>query len=162
MVRRVLDRLDLVLNATKTKIVNSHEESFVFLGFKLQTRRSFKSGKLYPHVEPAGKSMGKIKAEVRRLTARERSMIPIEDVIADLNIRLRGWVGYFRYGNSYSSLNHLKIFVENRVASHLGSRHKIRLFRRSLAKYPAKRLYEEYGLYKIPVTVGWKQANASK
>ncbi len=34
--RRVLERLGLVLNESKTRIVNAVKESFTFLGFELQ------------------------------------------------------------------------------------------------------------------------------
>ena len=35
-----------------------------------------------------------------RLTARERLLLPVEEVVQDVNRFLRGWAGYFRYGNS--------------------------------------------------------------
>jgi hypothetical protein len=38
--RHVLERLDLSLNESKTRIVDTHEESFDFLGFGVQMRRS--------------------------------------------------------------------------------------------------------------------------
>jgi RNA-directed DNA polymerase len=37
---------------------------------------------------------------VRGITARERLLLPVDDVVRDLNGYLRGWAGYFRYGNS--------------------------------------------------------------
>ena len=162
LVKKVLKRLDLSLNATKTRIVDSHNESFVFLGFAFQMKRGFKSGKLYPHTEPAKKSMEKIKAEVRTLTRRENSTIPIEDIISMLNKKLVGWSGYFHYRNSTSSFTKLKTFVENRVASHLGSRHKVRQFRDSLKEFGYKRLYNEFGLFKIPLNASWKNVHALK
>ncbi len=162
LVKKVLHRLDLSLNETKTRIVDSYDESFVFLGFSFQMRRSFKSGKLYPHTEPAKKSMDKIKAEVRKLTRRENTTIPIEDIISMLNKKLVGWGNYFHYPNSSSSFKKLRTFVENRVASHLGSRYKIRQFRDSLKGFGYKRLYNEFGLFKIPLDANWKNVHALK
>ena len=37
---------------------------------------------------------------VRELTARDRLLLPVEEIVEDLNRFLRGWAGYFRYGNS--------------------------------------------------------------
>ncbi len=162
LVKKVLNRLDLSLNATKTRIVDSHEERFVFLGFAFQMKRGFKSGRLYPHTEPAKKSIDKIKAEVRRITRRENSTIPIEDIISMLNKKLVGWSGYFHYRNSSTSFTKLKTFVENRVASHLGSRHKVRQFRDSLKEFSYNRLYNEFGLFKIPLNASWKNVHALK
>jgi RNA-directed DNA polymerase len=135
LVKRVLDRLELTMNTTKTRIVNSLEENFVFLGFSFQMRRSVISGKLYPHTEPAKKSLVKIKAEVRAITKRENTVRPMEEIMDSLNKSLGGWIGYFHYGNSTFSFRKLRTFVENRVSSHLGSRHKIRHFRSSLKAF---------------------------
>jgi len=162
LIRKVLDRLELTLNTTKTRIVNSLEESFVFLGFEFQMCRSFRSGKYYPNTQPARKSLLKIKAEVKELTKREHTMIPMDDIISKLNKKLVGWVEYFHYGNCSSSFSRLKFYIENRVAAHLGCRHKIRSFQSSVKEYNSKRLYNEYGLYKIPETAGWKKVHASK
>jgi len=162
LIRKVPDRLELKLNDTKTRIVNSHEESFVFLGFDFQMKRSFKTGKLYPHTEPAKKSLDKIRTTVKALTKRENTKIPVEDIIDLLNMKLNGWTGYFHYGNSTSSFRKLRTFVENRVASHLGSRHKIRHYRSSLKKFRPRRLYDEFGLFKIPLNAKWKTTHASK
>lgn len=48
MVRQVLDRLDLTLNESKTRIVDARKESFNFLGFAIRVSKSWKSGKSYP------------------------------------------------------------------------------------------------------------------
>ena len=124
--------------------------------------RSFRSGKYYPNTQPAKKSLLKIKAEVKELTKREHTMIPMDDIISKLNKKLVGWVEYFHYGNCSSSFRGLKFYIENCVAAHLGCRHKIRSFQSSVKEYNSKRLYNEYGLYKIPETAGWKKVHASK
>ena len=106
--------------------------------------------------------MVKIEAEVRAITRRENAVRPMDEIMASLNKSLRGWTGYFHYGNSTSSFRKLRTFVENRVSSHLGSRHKIRHFRSSLKAFPPNKLYNEYGLYKIPLNAKWKTVHASK
>ena len=60
MVRRVLDRLELTLNENKTCIVDARKESFNFLGFEIRVSKSWKSGKSFPNVCPAPKSLVKI------------------------------------------------------------------------------------------------------
>jgi len=58
-VRHVLDRLDLKLNESKTRVVDARQESFNFLGFAIRVSKGLKTGKSYPHVCPAPKSLVK-------------------------------------------------------------------------------------------------------
>jgi Group II intron, maturase-specific domain len=37
---------------------------------------------------------------IREITGRERLLVPAEVIVTELNLFLRGWAGYFRYGNS--------------------------------------------------------------
>ena len=78
VVRHVLERLDLSLNETKTHIVDATQASFNFLGFTIQMSRGAKTGKPYPNVRPADKSLKKIKARLTALTGRNLTPIPLE------------------------------------------------------------------------------------
>ena len=60
VVCHVLKRLDLKLNEGKTHIVNATETGFDFLGFTIQMSQGATSGKAYPNVRPADKSLKKI------------------------------------------------------------------------------------------------------
>ncbi len=75
-VRQVLDRLELTLNENKTRIVDARKESFNFLGFVIRVSKGLKTGKSYPHVCPAPKSLAKIKDRITQLTTRDRTLIP--------------------------------------------------------------------------------------
>ena len=37
---------------------------------------------------------------IRFMTMRARLAAPVEQVVQEINLFLRGWAGYFRYGNS--------------------------------------------------------------
>lgn len=160
VVNSVLDQLGLQLNRDKTRTVNTYSDSFHFLGFEIRMGKSIKSGKYYPHIQPSKKSLDKIKADVRVLTKRENTMVPMEDLMNTLNSKLRGWVGYFHYGNSSLCFSKLRGFVENRVRLHVGARHKIRSNKQSLFRVTRKTVYNQYKLYRIPTTAGWKKAHA--
>lgn len=160
ILQHALDRLDLQLNVTKTKVVNAHTESFDFLGFSYCLRRSRKSGKVYPHVEPSRCSVQRLKDRVKRLTDRRRCPIPLDDVMKELNNSLRGWTGYFHYRNSSNVFRNIKMQVEERVRTHLRRRHKLRCRGEAYARFPNHSLYNRYGLYKMPTTAGWKKAHA--
>jgi RNA-directed DNA polymerase len=159
-VRHVLDRLDLTLNETKTRIVDARQESFNFLGFAIRVSKGLKTGKSYPHVCPAPKSLAKIKDRITQLTARERAPIPLEDIVGSMNATLRGWANYFHYRNSNSVLEKVKTHAEERLRTHLMKRHKVKDRGIGQGRFPSQQLYAKYGLYKVPTRAGWKSAHA--
>ena len=159
-VRHVLDRLDLTLNETKTRIVDARQESFNFLGFEIRMSKGLKSGKSYPHVCPAAKSLAKIKERITQLTVRERTPIPMEDIVGSMNATLRGWANYFHYRNSSRVLEKVKTHAEERLRTHLMKRHNVKDRGTGMGRFPRQQLYTHYGLYKVPTTAGWKSAHA--
>ncbi len=86
MISAWVEDAGLTLHPTKTKIVDSREKSFAFLGY------SFRGDKIYPRRE----SLAKMKARINELTPRKRSG-SIESISAELNRVLIGWFGYFRH-----------------------------------------------------------------
>ncbi len=99
VIRHIMHRLDLALNETKTHIVDAKQESFNFLGFEIRMSKGLKSGKEYPYVSPAPKSLAKVKARIKQLTARKLTPIPLEEIVGNINATLRGWSSYYYYRN---------------------------------------------------------------
>ncbi|MHB9103413.1 MAG: group II intron maturase-specific domain-containing protein [Sulfuricella sp.] len=111
-------------------------------------------------VHPAPKSLAKIKDRITQLTARERTPIPMEDIVGSKNASLRGWANYFHYRNSNGVLEKVKVHAEERLRKHLMKRHKVKDRGIGLGRFPSQQLYTKYGLYKVPTTAGWKTAHA--
>jgi len=155
VLQQVLSRLELTLNASKTKIVNAFDGEFGFLGFTIWMGKGRKTGRYYPHVQPSKKACQKIKDRITDLTQRERAIMPLEWVVNEVNATVRGWVGYFHYRNCSQSLSRIRNHVEQRMITHLRKRHKVRDRKAGYAKFPNRSLYEKYGLYKVPTTAGW-------
>jgi group II intron reverse transcriptase/maturase len=155
ILREALDLLDLRLNEAKTKIVDAREESFDFLGFSFRVRRSRKSGKLYPHVEPSRKSAQRIKDRIKTLTDRKRTPVPLAELIGEVNRSLLGWSGYFHYRNCTGVLGKVKWHVEERVRTQLRRRYKLVSRAQAYQRTPNAKLYGEIGLFKLPTTAGW-------
>jgi len=44
--------------------------------------------------------MQRARNRIRELTVRKRALLPVEEVVQDVNNFLRGWANYYRYGNS--------------------------------------------------------------
>ena len=67
--------------------------------------------------------MGRARGRIRELTDRRRLREPVEDVVQDLNGFLRGWAGYFRYGNSAQSFDKISLNAINRLSIFIANRH---------------------------------------
>ena len=160
VVRHVLERLDLSLNEAKTHIVDATQASFNFLGFTIQMSRGAKTGKPYPNVRPADKSLKKIKAKLTELTGRNLTPIPFSDVVGNVNRSLRGWANYFHYRNSSLAMNKVRNHAEDRLRTHLMKRHKVKDRGIGFGRFPSAHLYGRYGLYKVPMKAGWNSAHA--
>jgi group II intron reverse transcriptase/maturase len=157
---QILERLGLTLNETKTKAVSAYEGRFNFLGFTIWMGKGRKTGNYYPHVEPSKKSLQSIKDRVTALTQRERTIMPLDWIVNEVNATVRGWVGYFHYRNCSQTLVSLRYHVEQRIITHLRKRHKIRDRKTGCARFKPRALYEKYGLYKVPTTAVWTKAHA--
>lgn len=131
-----------------------------FLGFTIQMSRGASSGKPYPNVRPADKSLKKIKAKLTEMTGRELTAIPLGDIVGNVNRSLRGWANYFHYRNSSVAMGKVRQHAEDRLRTHLMKRHKVRDRKAALCRFPRRDLYERYGLYKPPTAAGWRSAYA--
>ena len=125
--REILAELGLELKDAKTRIVHLEEggEGVDFLGFHHRWVRA----KRAKHVQflarwPSRRAMQRARDRVREITARERLLLPVEDVVQDLNGYLRGWAGYFRYGNSARHFNLIEHHAHNRLALFMAKRHQ--------------------------------------
>jgi group II intron reverse transcriptase/maturase len=126
--RTLLSELGLEPKQAKTRIVHLREggEGFDFLGFhhryvRGRTRRS-------RHITflarwPSHKAMQHARDRIRELTARERLLLSVEDVVQDLNNFLRGWAGYFRYGNSARPFDKIGTYALARLSLFVAKRH---------------------------------------
>ncbi|MGH2608603.1 MAG: group II intron reverse transcriptase/maturase [Tepidiformaceae bacterium] len=116
--REELAKLDLKLNEAKSRIVDlTKGETFGFLGFTIRrvlSRRGKWWPKLTPAVKPRTALLRKLKVEFRRLDSQ-----PVERVIVVINPIVRGWVNYFRVGNSSECFTFVRDWVEKKVRRHL-------------------------------------------
>ena len=120
-----LARLTVLLaelgQAAKSRIVHlaEGEEGFDFLGFhhRLVRGRTPKSAPLtFLARWPARKAVQRARDRIREITGRKWLWMPVQDIVRDLNLFLRGWVGYFRYGNSARILGQIRNYALQRLA----------------------------------------------
>jgi RNA-directed DNA polymerase len=111
-------KLDVQRNQEKTPIVDlSRDETFSFLGFdyrRVKTRR----GVWGVRVTPRMKARTALLRDLKEVFRRHQSQ-PADRVIYLINPILRGWVNYFRVGNSSECFGYIKDWVEKKIRRHL-------------------------------------------
>ncbi len=124
----LLADLGLEPKAAKTGIVHLVEggEGFDFLGFHHRLVRSRVSTRQVVFLArwPSRKVAQHARDRIRDLTARSRLAVPVEQVVREVNTFIRGWVGYFRYGNSTRVFDKIRSYALGRLALFLAKRHK--------------------------------------
>jgi RNA-directed DNA polymerase len=151
--RRWLAARGLELNEQKTRKADSRK-GFQFLGFILRWQRSVLSGRWYAHVEPSAKSQQRFRDSVREHLNHWTEHWRTADVVAGLNRSVRGWSGYFHYGQSPRVFGKLRQWMRNRMRRWLWRKH--RCTRTLWEDYPDEVLHGHYGLWSLPTTAKWK------
>lgn len=123
----LLAELGLEPKLSKTRIVHLVEdgEGVDFLGFhnRLVRGRTPRSAHLtFLARWPARKAVQHARERIREITARSRLLVPVEVIVRELNWFLRGWAGYFRFGNSALLLGQIRNYALNRLAIWLSKR----------------------------------------
>lgn len=154
--KTVLNDLGLTLNEAKTKVVDTRQESFTFLGFSIGMRKGRKTGTLFPFTEPSKKAMKHIRSEIKQLTTERYSATPTEVVIRRVNEVVRGWVGYFYYGNCTNAMSALRYYLTYRMRVYMRRKHHFRGY--GYVAFPDSYYYESLGLYKVPSVPPWRHA----
>jgi RNA-directed DNA polymerase len=63
---------------------------------------------------------------IRGVTGRNRLLLSVDTIVEELNRFLRGWAGYFRYGNSAARFTKIRYYALMRVAGFLAKKHRRR------------------------------------
>jgi len=113
--REHLNRLGVEVNPGKTNVVDTvRGETFAFLGFEFRRVRKRTGDGHFILLTPRKKARLTIKARLRELLQHSGST-PLEEVIAQLNVILAGWVQYFRVGNASRAFSEIRDYVEMKV-----------------------------------------------
>jgi group II intron reverse transcriptase/maturase len=117
-VSAILGPLGLRLHPDKTTVVYlaGGADGFDFLGFHHRMRRSrTKRERWYLHRWPSARAVASIKAKIRERTTRRYASCDFAVVVGELNLVLRGWGAYFRYGNSTRKFVTIDDYVNQRL-----------------------------------------------
>ena len=139
-----LDKLDVQMNQEKTKVVNLRAgESFGFLGFDIRLGTSPK-GKSYASRTPKQKKRKEIGEKIKAVL-KTNAVKPLAEVIPAVNEVIRGWVNYFRVGNSSSAFKKVRIEIEKKVRKFVMRRQKRSGY--GWKRWSSEDIYQRWGLY---------------
>jgi len=139
-----LDKLQVQMNQEKTKVVNLKEGGcFSFLGFDIRLNRN-REGKTYVSKTPRMKKRKEIGRRVKAVLKFHHDK-PLEEVIQAVNAVVRGWVNYFRIGNSNSTFYKVKYFIEKKVRRFVMKRKGLKGF--GWKRWSKEEIYGKWGLY---------------
>ena len=111
LLREELSILEVQINEEKTKLVDlRRNESFSFVGFefrRVKTRR----GKWGVRATPKMRARSRLLETLRNVFRRYRSQ-PITKLTVKINQIVRGWVNYFRIGDSGRCFTYVRFWIE--------------------------------------------------
>jgi RNA-directed DNA polymerase len=143
--REELAKLQVEINEEKSRIADLKKgESFGFLGFDFRRVRSRK-GNWRPQITPKQKKRKALLQKLKQRLRRSHSQL-VERMIEEINATLRGWVNYFRVGDSHRSFSYIRNWVEKKVRRQLMRARKRQGY--GWKRWSRKQLYDELGLYK--------------
>jgi group II intron reverse transcriptase/maturase len=153
VIQALLAQLSLRLHPEKTRLVDLYQgkQGFDFLGFHFHKCASWQyRGRHYCLSWPSTRAMRQIRQKVKTVTADWRRLpFPMASVVASLTPILRGWVNYFRIGNSSRQFLALDRYVFDRLA--LFRRRK---YQRRQRTWPTDD-YQRLGVFRASGQVKW-------
>lgn len=146
-IRCEAEAIGVSLNAEKTRIVTITDERavFAFLGFEFRWVPSTKTGRWYPCMTPRPKKITAVLQQVRD-TLRTHRHLSVQAAVAQVNPILRGWVNYFRVGNSSQAFNKVQYHVERKVRRFAAKQRKRTGF--GWKRWSSDIVYGSWGLFR--------------
>ena len=139
-----LDKLEVEMNLEKTKVVDLKKGgSFSFLGFDFRFTRN-REGKAYVSKTPRKKKRQEIGKKIKAALKANWNK-PLREVIQTVNAIIRGWVNYFRIGNSNSAFSKVRDYLEMKVRKFVLRRKKLKGF--GWKRWSREEIYGKWGLY---------------
>jgi len=146
-IREEAGAIGVELNKEKTRTVLLTEKGamFAFLGFEFRWKSKSATAKAYAHTSPRKKKITEVLRAVREKLRRNRDYKSVREVVAEINPILRGWVNYFRVGNSSRAFDKVKWQVERKVRRFAVKKLKRRGF--GWARWSSDVVYGQWGLF---------------
>src|ERR1700737_5419049 len=96
--RRIMGKMKLTVNETKTRVCKLPEEKFDFLGYTFGRCYSPQTGRAYLGTTPSQQRVQRICATISQATRRSQTQRDVETIVVRLNRLIIGWANYFCLG----------------------------------------------------------------
>jgi RNA-directed DNA polymerase len=149
--RRMMSKLKLTVNETKTRLCRLPAETFDFLGYTLGRNYDRRSGESYLGPRPSRKKIYRLCGEIGDLTTRRMTLLDVEVLIGRINRKLRGWSNYFRIGTISQAYRSINSHVRYRVRRWLCAKHKVDKSH-GKSRYPDSYLSRKLKLFELKKT----------
>ena len=113
VLEKKIQELGLSLNPEKTRVLTAEAGDFDFLGFNFRKIWNKEKTKKFPLMMPSHRAEMSIKAKIRDIT--KIRPVKVSEVVQEINPILRGWVNYFRVGNSNKSFNKIRHYTVKKI-----------------------------------------------
>ncbi|MCW5593715.1 MAG: group II intron reverse transcriptase/maturase [Burkholderiales bacterium] len=145
-IRQEAEAIGVSLNVEKTRTVRLTDPgtSFAFLGFSIRWQPNPTIRKGYAHTSPRRKKVIEVLRKVRE-TLRSSRHLSVRDAVARVNPIVRGWVNYFRVGNSTRELHVVRTGVERKVRRFAVKKRKRKGF--GWTRWSSEVVYGTWGLF---------------
>lgn len=145
-IREEAEAIGVTLNESKTRTVKISDPgaSFDLLGFSIRWQPNSTVRKGYPHTSPKRKKVIEVLRRVRKILRRNRHL-SVQDVVKLVNPVVRGWVNYFRVGNSSRVFDTVRAGVERKVRRFAVKKRKRKGF--GWTRWSREIVYGSWGLF---------------
>jgi RNA-directed DNA polymerase len=145
--QKMMSKLKLTVNDSKTRVCVLPEEKFDFLGYTFGQCHSPKTGRAYLGTVPARKRVHRICGEIREMTGRSTTSLDPVTAVTKLNRTMCGWANYFCLGPVSTAYRAVDSYAKMRLRLWLRTKHK--LSGRANGMFPDTYLYGALGLVRL-------------
>jgi RNA-directed DNA polymerase len=146
---RWLQSRGLALNEAKTRVLQSRESGFKFLGFSFRWQQS-KKATPYVHTEPSPAAKAALRDRVRELTGHHTTDKETGKIVREINQVTRGWGNYFAFANYHRSFWQMNDFIAHRLRQWLWRKHGNPAGK--YERWPSRELFDAYGRHPLRTT----------
>ena len=125
VMRDMMQKLQLTVNETKTRLCRVPDETFNFLGYTLGRCYSPKTGRAYLGTRPSSKKIQALCLAIREQTGSSWNFLDAAAMVARLNRMLVGWANYFCLGPVKAAYRNVDTHARFRLRQWLGRKHKV-------------------------------------
>jgi RNA-directed DNA polymerase len=158
VMRRLMTKLKLTVNESKTHICRLPEETFNFLGYSFGRCYS-KTGRRYIGQYPSKKKVQALCEQISEWTQSRWCWLEVEELVARLNKMMVGWANYFCLGPVTKAYRRVSNHARERLRWWLNRKHKKQ--GQGYTRFPDHYLHQTLGLVQLRLSdrnVPWASA----